>query len=88
MRKYKHNDNKSKHGTFKKSKDKGNSANTEGGKIQSRRKGESHRDAFRPCSRVSSDGRTSWETNSKSRTEEKDRSATRNLILLRLNGKE
>ena len=27
-----------------------NSANTEVGKIQSRRKGESHRDAFRPCS--------------------------------------
>ena len=50
-----------------------NSANTEGGKIQSRRKGENHRDAFRPCSRVSSGGRTSRETNWKSRTEEKDR---------------
>ena len=49
-----------------------NSANTEGGKIQSRRKGESHRDAFRPCSRVSSGGRTSRETNRKSRREEKD----------------
>ena len=36
-----------------------NSTNTDGGKIQSRRKGLSHRDAFRPCSRVSSGGRTS-----------------------------
>ena len=50
-----------------------NSANTEGGKIQSRRKGESHRDTFRPCSRVLSGGRTSRETNWKSRTDEKDR---------------
>ena len=50
-----------------------NSANTEVGKIQSRRKGESHRDAFRPCSRLSSGGRTYRETNRKSRTGEKDR---------------
>ena len=50
-----------------------NSTNTEVEKISSRRKGESHRDAFRPCSRVSSGGRTSWETNRKSRREEKDR---------------
>ena len=50
-----------------------NSANTEGGKIQSRRKGESHRDAFGPCSRVSTGGRTSRETNWKSKTGEKDR---------------
>ena len=48
-----------------------NSANTEVGKIQSRKKGESHRDAFRPCSRVSSGGRICRETNRKSRTEEK-----------------
>ena len=56
LRKYEHNNNKSKHGTFKKSKIREvaeNSANTDGGKIQSRRKGKSHRDAFRPCSRVS-----------------------------------
>ena len=32
----------------------------------------SHRDAFRPCSRVSSSGRTSWETNWKTRIGEKD----------------
>ena len=59
LRKYEHNDNKSKHGTLKKSKIRRvaeNSANTEGKII--RRKGESHRDALRPCSRVSSDGRT------------------------------
>ena len=50
-----------------------NSANTEVGKTPSSRKGESHRDAFRPCSMVSSDGRTSRETNWKSKTGEKDR---------------
>ena len=50
-----------------------NSANTEVKKIPRRRKGESHRDAFRPCSRVSSGGRTSRETNWKSWTGEKDR---------------
>ena len=56
LQKYEHNNNKSKHGrpTFKKSKIREvaeNSANTEGGKIQSRRKGKSLCDAFRPCSR-------------------------------------
>ena len=50
-----------------------NSTNVEVGKIPSRRKGESHRDAFRPCSRVSSGGRTSRKTNWKSRLGEKDR---------------
>ena len=40
-----------------------NSANAEGGKIQSPRKGESHHDMFPPCSRASSGGRTSKETN-------------------------
>ena len=76
MRKYEHNNNNSKHGTYKKSKIREvaeNSANTEAGKTQSRRKGKSHRNAFRPCSKVSSGSRTSRETNWKSRTEEKDR---------------
>ena len=54
MQKYEHNNNKSKHGTFKKSKIREvaeNSENTEGGKIRSPRKEMSHRDAFRPSSR-------------------------------------
>ena len=50
-----------------------NSANTEVGKIPRRGKGETNRDAFRPCSRVSSGGRTSRKTNWKSRTGKKDR---------------
>ena len=48
-----------------------NNTNTEAGKIPSRRKGESLRDAFRPRSRISSGGRTSWETNRRSRREKK-----------------
>ena len=42
-------------------------------KVTESRKGLSHRDAFRPCSRVSSGGRTSRETNWQTKIEEKDR---------------
>ena len=65
LRKYELNNNKSKHGTFNKSHKRRKDTKS--------KKGMRHRDAFRPCSRVSSGGRTGKETNSKSRTEEKSR---------------
>ena len=46
---------------------------TESGRDTKSKKGLSHRDAFRPCSRVSSGGRTGRETNWKTGIEEKDR---------------
>ena len=50
-----------------------NSVNTEREKDIKSKKGVSQRDAFRPCSRVSSGGRTDKETNWKAKIEEKDR---------------
>ena len=85
LRKYEHNNNKSKHSTFKKSKIgevAENSANTGGGKIQSQRMGKSHRDTFRPCSRVSSGSRTSSETK-KSLFQQERKSLVGVLIYLR-----
>ena len=53
------------------------------------KEGMSHRDEFRPCSRVLSGGRTSKETNWKSRTEEKYRfNQQQGTFLLRLDEKE
>ena len=49
-----------------------NSVNKEGEKDTKFKKGSSHRDSFRPRSRVSSEGRTGRETNWKTRIDEKD----------------
>ena len=77
MRKYEHKNNKFKHGTFKKSKIKRgteNSANTEGGKMQSPKKGrEPRRRVLTLLKDSSGDGdKTSRERDWQRKTEEKD----------------
>ena len=50
-----------------------NSVNTEGEKDTKFKKGLSHRDAFPPCSRISSGDRTDTKTKRNARIKEKDR---------------